>query len=64
MKEGEYQMKRSGYPDLVKGIAIALTVIGHNIQFGTGGGIIIKSYISTILYLRLFTVFICRYSCC
>lgn len=38
MKEGEYQMKRSGYPDLVKGIAIALTVIGHNIQFGTGGG--------------------------
>lgn len=31
-----YDMKRSRYPDVVKGVAILLVVLGHNIQYGSG----------------------------
>lgn len=32
----DLKQKRQIYPDLVKGVAIILVIIGHNIQFGSG----------------------------
>lgn len=32
------QKNRDLYPDIVKGIAVILMVVGHNIQYGAGQG--------------------------
>lgn len=39
--------KRQIYPDVIKGIAIILVVIGHNIQFGSGGSMLKRGYSGT-----------------